>query len=1446
MSDANATTSNHSSSQPDPEAILTALQQQEQHFRIALQTANMGSWEHDLTTGILTCSARCKANFGLPPDAEFTHETLFAALHPDDRPIVQAAIQRSIQTQTDYEVEERCYHPDGSLHWILVRGQLVYNASGQPIRMVGVTLDITEKKHFEASLRASNQRVFNILESITDAFVAFDRDWRYTYVNPEAVRLLGRSAEELLGQRWRDIFPEAAQPHSAIVQQMQQAMAEQITLKFEAFSVITNCWLDISLFPSSSGLAMYFRDISDRRRAAQRRDIQYAITRILAEAATVADATPAILQALCEHLDWQIGILWGVAPDAPVLHYINCWQAPHTGVQDFVEASRETTFPREVGVPGKAWANRQPVWISRLDQDSDFLRARLATQVGLQSAFWFPIQLGTEVLGVIECCSCRIQQADPDLLQMVAAIGSQIGQFMERKRSEAELQQRETELRLITNALPVLISFVDAEQRYRFSNQRYEEWFGRPASEVHGKYLWEVLGDETYAAIRPYVEQVLRGEAVSFERKVSYKAGDARNVLINYVPRFDHQGKVEGFVALVNDITSRKQAEETLRQSEERLRIAQQSANAGVWDWDITTNRVIWSEEYYRLYGLDPTTTAPSYENWLNSVIEADRDLVNQAAQEALEQKIDLNVEFRILHPIQGERWLTAIGQTLFDAHGQPQRMTGIALDITHRKQVEKTLQASRAAAEAAEQRAKFLAEASKILSSSLDFECTLRSVAQAVVPTLADWCAVDILKEDGRLERLATTHTDPAKVQWGMELYRRYPPDLNAPHGIAQVLRTGQSGYYPTISDDQIAAAARDPEHLQILQAIGFSSAMLVPLNARGKTLGVISLIAAESGRSYSLEDLSLAEELSRRAAIALDNAYLYWKAQQARQAAEQAANRTTRLQAVTAALSESLTPVQVAEVIVEQSMAALEADGALMALLKLDGRTLEVVRAVGYDISPEESRTQFSIDSPLPLAEAVRTGQAVWAEPLADRLARYPHLAETYKRFPFEAWISLPLVVEGKAVGGLSLSFTRFKLLNQDDRDFILALSRQCAQAIVRAQLYEAEQWARAEAERANRIKDEFLAVLSHELRSPLNPILGWSKLLQTRKFDPQATKRALETIERNAKLQTQLIDDLLDVSRILRGKLVLNVQLVNLEAVIDAALETVQLSAEAKSIRIQKVIPSKIAPISGDAGRLQQIVWNLLSNAVKFTPPGGQVEIRLDQIDRSTRAQEGSPSDSPTLPYAQITVSDTGKGIAPDFLPHVFEYFRQEDSTTTRKFGGLGLGLAIVRYLTELHSGTIQAESPGEGFGATFTVWLPIAKQGKLAHSDRSQTPSSGANLLSLNNYRVLVVDDEADMRVLIVSILEQTGLEIKVVASAIEALEILNSFKPDALISDIGMPGVDGYELMRQIRRLPPAYGGKIPAIALTAYAGELNQQKALAAGFQAHLSNWSLD
>ncbi|HYW20913.1 MAG TPA: ATP-binding protein [Nodularia sp. (in: cyanobacteria)] len=428
--------------------------------------------------------------------------------------------------------------------------------------------------------------------------------------------------------------------------------------------------------------------------------------------------------------------------------------------------------------------------------------------------------------------------------------------------------------------------------------------------------------------------------------------------------------------------------------------------------------------------------------------------------------------------------------------------------------------------------------------------------------------------------------------------------------------------------------------------------------------------------------------------------------------------------------------------------------------------------------------------------------------------------------KHPPMRGCLAAPLIGRnGQNIGLIQLSDQYEDEFTKEDEAIIVQLAQMASVAIENTRLYKAEQQARAQAEKANCIKDEFLAVLSHELRSPLNPILGWSKLLQSRKFDATKTASALATIERNAKLQAQLIEDLLDVSQILQGKLILNVDQVNLGLTISAAMQTVHLAAEAKSINLKFLSNTdSTALVMGDFNRLQQVFWNLLSNAVKFTPPGGRVQICLERIDS----------------HIQIQVMDTGKGIDPHFLAHVFDYFRQADSATTRKFGGLGLGLAIVRQLVELHGGRVFADSAGEGQGATFTVQLP-ALQTQLITLNSHSEAEMDSNLGNLQGIKILVVDDDLDSRDFICFVLEEEGAEVISVSSAIEALKTLPESKADVLLSDIGMPEMDGYMLMRQVRTWTSEQGGKTPAIALTAYAGEYNQQQAMSAGFQMHVT-----
>ncbi len=552
-----------------------------------------------------------------------------------------------------------------------------------------------------------------------------------------------------------------------------------------------------------------------------------------------------------------------------------------------------------------------------------------------------------------------------------------------------------------------------------------------------------------------------------------------------------------------------------------------------------------------------------------------------------------------------------------------------------------------------------FLAKAGEVLVSSVDYQATLSAVVQVAVPTIADWCAIELMDPGARVpHQAAVAHVDPTKLRFARELGERYPPAPDAPRGAPHVIRTGKAELYTEIPDALLEASARDGEHLRLLRELKLKSAMVVPLQVRGRTLGAMTFIHAESSRCYTESDLAFAEDFARRAALAIENAIAFKDAQAAR--------------------------------------------------------------------------------------------------------AR--------------------------------------------------------------------ERALRDEAEIASRAKDEFLAMVSHELRTPLTPILGWTLALRGRSLAPDVD-RALAVIERNARAQAKLIEDVLDVSRIVSGKLALELGPTNVADVISAAVETVTPAAEAKDIDIAVDVEGDPLTITADADRVQQIVWNLLSNAVKFTPKGGRVSLSAERQGSDIR----------------IVVRDTGEGIRPEILPLIFEPFRQADVSTTRRHGGLGLGLAIVRQLVSAHGGTVKAESDGPDRGTTFTVRLPakslVAAVGKGARSTSSMEPNAAlkSGVPRLDGLRIVVIDDEEDALVLVGETLRERGAEVYCVASPAEAVDRVSDVRPDVIVSDIGMPQMDGYSLIRKIRALPGELGGRTPAVALTAYARGEDAQRAFAAGFQMHVA-----
>jgi signal transduction histidine kinase/ActR/RegA family two-component response regulator len=528
-------------------------------------------------------------------------------------------------------------------------------------------------------------------------------------------------------------------------------------------------------------------------------------------------------------------------------------------------------------------------------------------------------------------------------------------------------------------------------------------------------------------------------------------------------------------------------------------------------------------------------------------------------------------------------------------------------------------------------------------------------------------------------------------------------------------------------------------------------------------------------------------------------------------------------RLHEMSVRLTSTLDIESVLEEVLRAAMAVQGTDLGLLSLCTPKGDSLQVKASSGFDA---EFLKQIEF---VPIGEGAcgkcyeQRERVVVEDVLIDAI--FAPYREAAKAAGLRACHSTPLITRsGQIIGVLSVHFRQPHRPSERETRLMDLYARMAADSIENARLYR-------QSLEANRVKDEFLATVSHELRTPLTSIVGWTHMLRSGQLDEQASANALVTIERNARSQTQIVEDLLDVSRIVNGKLRLDVCPLDPASPVEAAIEAVSPAAEARGLRIEKVIDTGVGAVAGDAARLQQVFWNLLSNAIKFTPVGGRVRVSLERVNS----------------HIEIKVSDTGMGIKAEFLPHVFDRFRQEDMSTTRLHGGLGLGLAIVHHLVELHGGTVRAESHGEGQGSTFTVSLPLDSVSTKESNQESAEPLAGVEadlrlecLDRLDGVTVLVVEDEPDTRELLQVMLGQCGASVTSVESAREALLMLEQLKPDVLVSDIGMPHEDGYELIKKVRALPKERGGRVPAIALTAYARTEDRLRVLKAGYQMHV------
>ena len=708
--------------------------------------------------------------------------------------------------------------------------------------------------------------------------------------------------------------------------------------------------------------------------------------------------------------------------------------------------------------------------------------------------------------------------------------------------------------------------------------------------------------------------------------------------------------------------------------------------------------------------------------------------------------------------------------------------------DVTARKRV--------AAAE------RFLAEAGTALASSLDYETTLAAVVRLAVPSLADWSSVYLVDAGSGVRQIAVAHSDPARIKWAEQITNRYPPTPNDPDGVGRVISSGEPVLAPDVTDDMLVATARDADHLALLRDLELRSVMIVPLIARDRTLGAVTFVAAESGRRYGPDDLALALELARRAALAVDNARLYHES-------ADALHRLGVLVEASGLLTRSLELPAVQAAILDLSHRLIAADA--YAVWQFDAGAKEWHIASSANLSATYLRESGRIPGDMTMPDHPIAAEDVQAT------ARLEGRRAAYRTEGIESMLAVPLRIHGPTAGTLVFYYKTRRRFDDVTVRVASALANLSGAALGTAELYQRESASRRRAEDADRAKDEFLALLGHELRNPIAPIKYALQILELKGDDPTAAARARAMIDRQATHLTRLVEELLDASRIARGKVRLTVERLDLAALVRTAVDDHRAGVEKAGLSLEVGVPAHALRMQGDSARLTQVVTNLLANAAKFTPTGGRVTVRL-------QAPAGE---------AVLTVSDTGIGLAEADLPAVFHPFYQVNADPARTKGGLGLGLAVVKGLVELHGGRVEATSPGLQKGSTFTVYLPLDETTSVSAAGPEQARVVGGGR------RIVIVEDSVDAAESLAEVLGLKGFSVSIATTGPDGVALCTRERPDGVVCDIGLPGMTGFDVARALRADPLTAGAVL--VAVSGYAQDEDRRKAAQAGFDALLA-----
>ena len=1182
------------------------------------------------------------------------------------------------------------------------------------LRVWGTQRDVTRERAAARELSASEKR-FRSLFDAAPVPISIGRANEILYANQQFARLIGyQSVEEVIGLSSLDFVAPAARKllaeraRNRARGNAEPSEYETVGQRRDGSQFLVRVEITQIVLPEGEATLIFLFDLTQQKRAdaaiagllddargatARAQNLQQISFDLL-----TARAFGEVAQLAIERITDAVGARGGVLmapddPDSPTrLEAITAQGYPAGALERYFSIPVESAHPMtHVFLTRESlWMSEAEDWVERFPSLGDTL-----PRTGTRAIAILPLEVEGRVASVMALSYAEPRAFDAAERLFLLTLANSCAQALERARLDAqshELERQQRESLALLNTLlksaPVGFALFDRDERYVLLNEALAEMNGAPVSQHLGKTMddiapapeprfnealravWQsgepsgefILSDDSgpdkrFCLVSLY--PVRMGEAGDLNlgglpngsRDAIAQAGDVVTQSGEAVSPLGARGELLGVGAVVIEISERVRAEEEktrlvaeLEVERARFEAILQQMPSAVIIAEAPSGRMILSNpQVERVMGV---MSVPVALNSLDDYVGywPDGRLVEShewaLARAVAHGEVIKDEEVTVPHTDAGggvdNRVVRITAAPIRDRDGQITAGIAIFDDVTDRARSEATQ--------------RFLADAGSALIATLDSASANDRLARLCVPDVADWCIIAVPDEDGLLRHASLSHVAGANPDAARRFEERLNVDPDLPWDIERALSSGRAQLYVAHDLEHLRRVSASPEYAQLIQEIGARSAIVAPLAARGRTLGLMIWITAESQRSYDARDLELAEELARRAALTIDNARLLGDAQTARDQAQE-----------------------------------------------------------------------------------------------------------------------------------------------------------------------------------ANRAKDEFLAVVSHELRTPLTPILGWLDLLRSPGIDDAMRAQAFDVIERNARAQAQLVNDILDVSRITSGKLRLELKPLDLTALVRGAVQSLSVIANEKGVELQLEL-EEVGQANADASRFQQVVWNLLSNAIKFTPRAGVVTVSLRSAEQT----------------AILQIADSGVGIGAEFLPSVFDAFRQADSSSTRKAGGLGLGLAIVRHIVEEHGGAVSAQSAGEGLGATFRVELPLlaAAQTEIAGTQAgTQTLVSAPQLASarlgapLKGARVLLVDDEADTRETLARLLERQGARVRVAASALAALQTLDVFEPQLLISDIGMPGTDGYSLLGQIRARCP----DLPAIALTAYTAPTDIERARAAGFERHLA-----